>query len=262
MNIGQRLLLFFPPFVLGIIIISVSVILSVLGLIIVRHFIPHHRLKLHNDVAGFLFGTLGVIYAVLLAFIVVVVWQNFDEVDSNMELEANYLTDLYTDSISFPDTLKKDLHKNFYEYAKAILNEEWDMLKKGKSSSMAKDVIERIWLLYGTYIPETKTQEIFLEESIDKLNKMCELRRQRLIDSRKGISPLLWFVLIFGGIVTISFTFFFGTENFRAQITMTILLTIIVSLILFTVLELDYPFTGGMNVSLDGFKGIVDALPR
>ena len=31
----------------------------------------------HNEVAGFIFATVGVVYAVLLAFVVIVVWEQF-----------------------------------------------------------------------------------------------------------------------------------------------------------------------------------------
>ena len=65
---------------------------------------------------------------------------------------------------------------------------------------------------------------------------------------------MLWFVLIVGGITTIMFTFFFGSENLKAQIMMASMLALIIALILFTVLLLDFPFTGGMNISSFAFK--------
>jgi len=49
--------------------------------------------------------------------------------------------------------------------------------------------------------------------------------------------------------VTISFTFFFGAESLNTQMVMAVLLAIIISLILFTILMLDYPFTGDVRIS-------------
>jgi hypothetical protein len=76
------------------------------------------------------------------------------------------------------------------------------------------------------------------------------------MDSRTGINPLLWLILIVGGVVVIVFTFFFGAENFKAQLIITVLLTTLISLFLFTILSLDFPFSGSMSISPSPFKQI------
>lgn len=70
----------------------------------------------------------------------------------------------------------------------------------------------------------------------------------RIIDSGTGVHGIIWFVLIAGGLITIIFSFFFGTENHGAQVIMTVLLAALIALILFTVLELDYPFSGDFTI--------------
>jgi len=72
-----------------------------------------------------------------------------------------------------------------------------------------------------------------------------------------GIHPLLWFVLIGGALATISFTFLFGAENLKAQIIMVVLLSAVISLILFTIMSLDFPFTGAVSISPEPFKWIL-----
>ena len=54
-------------------------------------------LRRHNDVAGYLFSAVGVLYAVVLGFVVVVVWQKYDVSVSNVENEVNAVADLYHD---------------------------------------------------------------------------------------------------------------------------------------------------------------------
>ena len=45
----------------------------------------------HNDVAGFIYAALGVIYAVLLALVVIAVWGEYDAASVTVEQEANAL---------------------------------------------------------------------------------------------------------------------------------------------------------------------------
>jgi hypothetical protein len=39
------------------------------------------RLKLNNEVAGFKFSVIGVLYVVLLAFVVIAVWENYNKTE-------------------------------------------------------------------------------------------------------------------------------------------------------------------------------------
>ena len=254
MPLTQVLLFYIPTPILGAIIVAVFVLLSVGGLVLVRHFVPHHKLKVHNDVAGAIFNTLGVIYAVLLAFVVVIAWQNFDKSGLNAEKEANCLVDLYRDSTAFSKTFRDDARSLIKEYADIVIGEEWKTLARGEESPAAHELLKKIWIEYSSYEPRTENEKIFLTESIRKLNEAGELRILRLMDSRTGIHPILWFILIVGGVATIGFTFFFGSENFRAQIAMASMLAMVISLILFMVLLLDFPFTGDLNISSNAFK--------
>lgn len=253
MNFVQLVLLKVPTLYLGIAIVAGAIALSIGGLITVRHFIPHHRMKLHNDVAGPLYGTVGVIYAVLLAFVVVVVWQNYDKSRLNVEKEANCLSDLYRDSESFAAPAREEIRFLCKLYGDTVRNEEWQTIQKGEGSVHVQEVIKKLWSIYKNYEPKTLSEKAFFEESVRKLNELCEMRRLRVLDSRAGLHPILWFVLVAGGLVTISFTFFFGSENLNAQITMTALLATLIVLILFTILLFDFPFTGDVSISADAF---------
>jgi len=58
------------------------------GPVIVRRYVEVSQLRTNNEVAGFKFGTVGVLYAVLLAFAVVVVWEKFNQAESEVAKEA------------------------------------------------------------------------------------------------------------------------------------------------------------------------------
>src|SRR5260370_35360322 len=82
---------------------SASAGAAVLGLLIVHAIIPQPLRSVHNDVSGFILATVGVVYAVLLAFIAVAVWQDFDRADHLVQTEANLGADLYSDTAARPD---------------------------------------------------------------------------------------------------------------------------------------------------------------
>ena len=57
----------------GLLVVAVSVLIAVTGLTLVQRLVPLRLRKEHNDVAGFIYAVLGVIYAVLIALVVIAV---------------------------------------------------------------------------------------------------------------------------------------------------------------------------------------------
>lgn len=257
MPLTQQLLLRIPSAILCLIVVGSGVSFAIAGVLTVRHFIPHSRLKTHHDVADPILGALAAVYAVLLAFVVVTVWQNFDKSNAGVQMEANYLADIYRDSEALSPDFHQKMGKLLREYRQAVVDYEWKTMARGEMSLEVESLMRKIWALYTTYQIKTSTEQSFFDESVRKLNSFREMRRQRLMDSRTGLEPLLWLVLIIGGLSTISFTFFFGAENLKAQIMMAVLLSAIISLILFTIMQMDFPFTGDVAISPEPFKMIL-----
>ena len=257
MPIMQQLLFKIPSFFLGLIVVGGAVAFSILGLLIVRRFISHSKLKTHHDVADPILGALAAIYAVLIAFVVVTVWQSFDKSNANVQQEANCLADVYRDSEAFSPDFHRKVGDLLCEYRQAVIDDEWKTMARGEMSPEVEKLMRKIWALFIVYQPKTSTEQSFFDESVRKLNLLQGLRSQRLMDSKTGIEPLLWFVLIGGGLSTISFTFFFGAESLKAQLAMVTLLAITISLILFTIMSLDFPFTGSTSISPGPFKQVL-----
>jgi hypothetical protein len=260
MPLMQAVLFYIPTFVIGILMVGGAVAISIGGLFLVRRFIPGQKMKAHNDVAGFIFATIGVIYAVLLAFIVIISWENFDKTHTNVIREANCLADVYRDSVGLSPDFRIKLNASLNAYVKGIIEDEWPLLATGERSPRVQKLSTNIYKLYADYTPKTETEKIFFTESLHKRNEAGELRRQRIFDSQNGVHPVLWSVLIIGGVITMFFTFLFGTENFAAHLLMASSLAALIGLILFTIIVLDYPFTGSVRITPEAFKMILQNL--
>jgi predicted membrane chloride channel (bestrophin family) len=106
-----------PMWFWGILLIGGTVILSVAGSLLVRRFIPVEALERHNEVAGFIYAVIGVVYAVLLGFAAITVWERYDKAQAGVEQEANDLADLYRDAETFPDDVRAVLEAQIRTYA-------------------------------------------------------------------------------------------------------------------------------------------------
>jgi len=50
-------------------------------------FIPHQVLAVHNNIAGFIYPVIGVVDAVLLAFLAIGVWERFQAAEQRVHEE-------------------------------------------------------------------------------------------------------------------------------------------------------------------------------
>jgi len=213
---------------------------------------------MHHKLASPIFPAIAAAYTVLLAFVVVVSWQNFDKAKVHTVIEANCLVDLYRNSAAFSEPFGDELRTTIQEYIDSVINEEWPLLARGEESIHSRMLLRKIWDLYTNYEPKTEKESVFLAESVNKLDNLRETRRLRILDANASVHHILWFILIFGGIITVNYSSFFGFENFKTHAVMTAIFASIISLILLTILCFDFPFTGSVRIEPTLFKEIIN----
>ena len=85
-------------------------IVSLIGIALTNLFKQHLPItvrRAHNEVAGYIFATVGGLYSLLLGFVVFLVWGAFNEAQSNANREGSIARGLYRD-IRFLPGLGKD----------------------------------------------------------------------------------------------------------------------------------------------------------
>jgi len=101
------------------------------------------------------------------------------------------------------------------------------------------------------------SEAAYFHESVKNINMLQSLRASRIEDSGTGLIPFLWGVLLTGGMATICFSYLFGARKLHAHAVMTVLLTGVVCLALYTIMNLDFPFTGLVAIGPDAFERLI-----
>lgn len=239
-----------------------SVVLALLGLFSVRRRVSLEVQMEQNEVAGFFIAVLGVVYAVILAFAVIAVWEDLDEARDVAEREANSIGDLYRMAEGLPDTIRRPLQEQAIAYARSVAVDEWPMLRNGRESANSMASMESLWTLTRGYEPTGPREEALYGKLLDEIQEINDARRMRLLASRSGIPHLIWGVLIGGGVVTVLFTYFFGLKNFRAQVSMTVLYVASIGFVLFLIASIDHPFTGTVSITPEALELVVQRIEQ
>lgn len=234
--------------------------IAILGLFITRYFAKKHDFRAHHDVAGFTFGTIGVMYAVLLSYIVVDVHDRYNQIHHNIDIEANLVAELYRDSDIFPEAMKNNIKNLLRQYVSTTLVDNMEFTQSGKEDPTIHGIVSKLWQNYYSFQPETKREEIWYAVSINKLNEFNRTRLTRLFNNRESIGTMMWAMLIVGACITVSFMYFFTVDNFLMQAIMTAMLAAFIALMLFLISSLDTAFIGNIHVSPNHFAEVLDYL--
>ena len=68
----------------------------------------------------------------------------------------------------------------------------------------------------------------------------------------------MWLVLLGAGVVTIGFSFLFGTKSATAQLLMTAGTAMVIALVLLSILAMQHPFAGITRVDPDAFAQLAE----
>ena len=242
----------------GVLFIAGSVLISLLGLWVVRKFAPYEVMEGHKEIAGFIYGILGTIYAVILGFSVVVLWEQIHDAEIIADREASQLSDLHRLAQGLPAEQTRALTESLEKYCKLVIDEEWPLMDMGKSSPKAHDQLLEIWRQGRSLDPQKEGEKIVLDKILDALVNLDDARRGRLLAARSFLPKPLWFALIAGAMITVGFSYLFGLKNAIANTVITTLLAASIGLGLFLIVALDGPFSGALSVSPEAFSAVLE----
>jgi uncharacterized membrane protein len=242
----------------GLFAISLFVLISVAGFVLVHHWVPTELRKQHNDVAGFIYAVLGIAYAVLLGLVVVAAWEQFQTARDTAEREADELAELFWLGHRLPPAEGHQLQELTRSYARVVVDEEWPLMARGESSPRAWALIDEIRLTVQNMNPHTEAEQVLYDQGLERVHDLADARRDRLVEAREGIPVILWVVLVVGAIVTIGFTYLFGMNSTTTHTLMIALLAFVIGLVLFSIGSLEYPFSGDVRLGPDAFKLVLE----
>jgi hypothetical protein len=233
------------------IVIGGFTLLSLLFARIVGGLFPKEMLREHNELAGFIFAVIGVIYAVILGFVAVGIWERFVQADDRTYDEASAITAVYRDAGSFSNW--RSLRSDVRSYVRYAIEEGWPALEAGKpladtlsSERLARDV-------HHTPVHDLREQEVF-GHMIERTSQALLDRDARVTEDATGLNAVMWLVVFVGGFVTVAFSYLFGFQRTLMQTVMIGTLAFLIGLVMFLMMSLDYPFRGAIRVGPDAFE--------
>ena len=101
---------------------------------VVGRVIPIGTRRRHNLITGSIFSIVGVTYAVLLAFVAMLAWGNYDAAQVATNREAALLFDAARTATGLADPARAEARADLVAYAEIVLDVEWPAQADGRQS--------------------------------------------------------------------------------------------------------------------------------
>ena len=223
-------------------------------------------LRRHNDVAGFLFSAVGVLYAVVLGFVVVVVWEKYDSTVSNVENEVDAAGNLYHVVDGFPTrTARSDPRPTCGVRRASSLDIEWPAMERDQDVPRTRRASGSRRRRTRSTRSRRRTSRQFAAQQAAIAERTAPLRRAPRAPDRdrcRRCRRCCGSRSIAGALAMVAFCYIFGVENRPAQLVMTAILVGLIGILFVVIAEFSTPFSGSVRISSDGWVYLQQRLPH
>jgi Protein of unknown function (DUF4239) len=181
---------------------------SMFGPVLIRRRLGLEWLRTNNEVAGFKFATVGVIYAVLLGFAVITVWDKFSEAETTVSQEAGAAATIFRLANGIGPEASASLRAGMAAYLRTAITEDWPAMQFGRGSADATRALGEAYAALLRYQPADFKGAALMTELLHQLDLVTQARRSRVVVSAGIVPGIVWVVLFGGAFITIGFTFY------------------------------------------------------
>jgi hypothetical protein len=207
-----------------------------------------------EDVAEYISMMVGVLYALVLGLAMVSVWDTRSSAEEHVRSEASAAHQIRLLAEGLPVAQAERTREGIEAYVRHVTTTEWPAMAEGNfPAGEGWSLLDRLRAEGQIPADATPAQQVTAQEWLAQLSALGEARRGRESDAGESLSPVLWFGLIVGALLTIAFMFMFGVKRSVTHVVMVMGLTALIAFTVLLIHQMNSPFTGMFAVDTGAF---------
>ncbi|MDT7786738.1 MAG: hypothetical protein QOF58_5157 [Pseudonocardiales bacterium] len=248
-------------YVTGLLWVLGAAVLSTILVVIARRFGSEEVGEKNLGAGGSVFSIVAGLHAVLVAFILISLFDASNNAEEQVQREANALVAVDWSSDSLPAPAKDKVEQLIRDYVSTVVDEEWSHMSAGEGvDNRGWATLNQLRDTIATSAPDGDWQQDRKTEAANQLWEVYQARQERLDAAGNGVNPVVWLALLIGTALSLLFPYLFGGPNLISQLLITITLSSTLVLLLFAIYQMQNPFSGGVAISPDAFSAALDRL--
>jgi hypothetical protein len=222
---------------------------SMLFMTALNRFWPREKRQAHNDLIGWQLNIIGTTYAVILGFMLYTVWTDFGAANLNVDLEASALRNVYRLAEGLPEQQRAQLQSEARAYVVAVIDRDWPEMDLDETPEESHEINQAMWKTLMSVKLATPSEITAEDHALSELSVLTEHRRSRLLQSKYRLPTIFWGVLLIGAFLTITSASMFGSANTTLHAIQVFSFTLLITLVLLAIADVNRPFRGWVHVS-------------
>ncbi len=249
-----------PAALLCLLFVITIILLSQFGLSLFNKTGLNKRIIVNNEIAGVMFGAISLIYSLVLAFVFVAVWEDYEDLKKSIQEESDKMNSIIVHSSAMPDSIRTPVYQALYNYCNIVMQDEWGTVNDNLGSQSS--AIPYLRMMLQVKHPQNELQNNTFAVISDDLSQISELRRSRLSHVHSRVPDIVWLVLQVGTVLLIVFSFLFNVESIILKRIYLSFFSGFLALCLFLILSLDNPFNSYLQIDKQPYVLIQKTLEK
>jgi hypothetical protein len=230
-------------------------------MIVIRKYVSEAHRHASDDAASRVFTVVAGLEAVLLAFVLISLFDGVSSARSGSYQEADSLVAVYWDANLLPRPASTQIQKLAVSYGQTVLDDEWPAMQdRGPLGDTGKSTLDELHDTIAAFVPTTYPQEDRQTQLTNDLSSVYQARQQRISASATRVNPLIWAALIVGAILSVALTCLFGGDKLLVHVLISSALAGTVTVLLFATFQLQDPFSGAAHLTPAAFSAALSQL--
>ncbi len=192
---------------------------------------------------------LGIIFALLVAFLASQVWSQGDRADVAVNQEASALRGVVLLAAEFPGVPERRLRDLVRRHIQDAVTQEWPAMARGTATlTIVPAPLAEALRFALTLTPRSEGQVVAQREIVASLRSALQARRQRIILSESSVNGVKWIVLLVQAGLTLITIALIHSDNRAANRIILAIFATAVGVAFVLLAAHSRPFTGEISV--------------
>ena len=246
----------YPIWMVGLLVVCLASGGAVAVELLARAVIPLQARREANDVAASMFSVIGVLFAVLLAFVVMLTYEGYAGARVATASEAVAAQEVADAASGLNEPARDGMARSLAAYLDAVIGREWPAQAAGREDRSGAAALASMVAVASRYQPASAAEGDEHAALLAALARLRDARATRQVAASSVVPPVVWAVMLMGGALTVLAGSFVAAPDVRAHLIMSATLAASGAIVVVMVLALAQPFRGDIRVSPAPFEQV------
>lgn len=201
---------------------------------------------------------IGLLFSILLAFVIAGVLSDYDRASTNTQEEANALGAIYGFGQGISEPAKSTWKGDTRNYAALVVNQDWPLMQNQQASQEAWTALRILRDNIVAFQPANALEQTLQDKAIDKAQTVYDTRRTRVDLINAGVPDFMWYFLISGALLVALFPLLIKPHLTGRLLIAVVLQSVVLAASLYLVNEFNHPFSGNVRVGPAAFEILIE----